>query len=122
MGGVVDHIASLVLIGLLFAMLAGYGVRSYLVGRARQRRLDSGEGKLLGRPLMEAAYWFLNPVADLLLWLGATPNGVTFASLVPAIAAGVAIATGHFGVGAALAIAAGLCDLWDGVLARRLGT
>ena len=103
-------------------MIGGYTVRSNLVGRTRQRRLESGEGKLLGRPLMEAGYWFLSPITDLLMFLGATPNAVTLASLVPGLGAGIALGTGHFGLGALLAITAALCDLFDGVLARRLGT
>jgi CDP-diacylglycerol--glycerol-3-phosphate 3-phosphatidyltransferase len=103
-------------------MIGGYTVRSYLVGRTLPSRLESGEGKLLGRPLMEAGYWFLGPITDMLMFIGATPNAVTLASLVPGVGAGFAMATGHFGLGAALAITAALCDLFDGVLARRLGT
>jgi CDP-diacylglycerol--glycerol-3-phosphate 3-phosphatidyltransferase len=104
-------------------MIVGYAARSYLIGRARERRLEMGEGQLLGKPLMEAGVWFVGtPVVNLLHAIGATPNMVTIFSLLPAAGAGVAVATGHFGVGALLMIAAGLCDLFDGMLARRLGT
>jgi CDP-diacylglycerol--glycerol-3-phosphate 3-phosphatidyltransferase len=119
---VVDVVSSCFLLTLLVAMIGGYAIRSQLVGRTLPSRLESGEGKLLGRPLMEAGYWFLSPITDLLMFIGATPNAVTLASLVPALGAGVAMGTGHFGLGALLAITAALCDLFDGVLARRLGT
>lgn len=122
MRGVIDLAASLGLLCLLVLMSTGYTLRAYTIGRARQRRLESGEGKLLGRPLMEAGYWLMGPIVKLLLAVRATPNAVTVGSLVPAAGAAVALATGHFGVGAVLAIAAGLCDLLDGVLARKLGT
>lgn len=102
-------------------MVGGYTVRAYLIGRARHHRLENVEGKLLGRPLMEAAYWFLSPVTNLLLAIGATPNVVTLASLVPGLGAGVAVAMGHFGLGALLMVIAALCDIFDGLLARRLG-
>jgi CDP-diacylglycerol---glycerol-3-phosphate 3-phosphatidyltransferase len=119
---VVDLVSSLFLLSLLVMMVGGYAVRSYLVGRTRQHRLETGEGKLIGRPLMEAGYWFLAPVTDLLMAIGATPNAVTLVSLLPGLGAGIAIATGHFGLGALLAITSALCDIFDGALARRLGT
>ena len=119
---VIDLACSTGLLCLLVVMSGGYTIRSYTIGRARQGRLEGGEGKLLGRPLMEAGYWLMGPIVKLLLAVGATPNAVTLGSLVPALGAAVAVATGHFGIAALLAIAAGLCDLLDGVLARHLGT
>ena len=121
MGGVLDLVCSLFLLSLLAIMLGGYTARVYKLGRARQARLAGGEGKLLGQPLMEAAYWLMGPVVNGLLAVGATPNGVTVASLLPASAAAVSLALGHFGIAAVFMVMASLCDLVDGVLARRLG-
>jgi CDP-diacylglycerol---glycerol-3-phosphate 3-phosphatidyltransferase len=53
--------------------------------------------------------------------MGATPNMVTLASLVPAFGSAWAMATGHFGVAGFLGITVALCDVLDGILARRLG-
>src|SRR6185369_17316513 len=119
MNAVLDVASSVFQLVLFSAMGIAYAVRALRAGRQQQRRLDGGEGKLIGRPIMEAAYWFFFPVVRFLVAIGATPNGVTVASLVPALGAGVAIAAGHLGVGAALAMIAGFCDLLDGQLARR---
>jgi CDP-diacylglycerol--glycerol-3-phosphate 3-phosphatidyltransferase len=53
---------------------------------------------------------------------GMTPNLVTLLSLVPALAAGVAVAAGWFGLACVLATAASLGDTLDGLLARRHGS
>jgi phosphatidylglycerophosphate synthase len=119
---VLDLGCSLFMLAWLAVMLIGYSARVYFQGRTRHRRLDGGEGKLLGRPLMESAYWLMGPVVNAALAIGATPNGVTLASLLPAAGAAVALGMGHFGIGSVLMAAASLCDLVDGVLARRLGT
>lgn len=52
---------------------------------------------------------------------GVSPDAVTWASLVPAIACAIAAATGHFILSAALLALSGLCDFIDGALARRTG-
>ena len=122
MSAVLDVACSLFQVGLFSSMGAAYGVRAWRLGRARQRRSDGVEAAMLGRPVMEAAYWFFNPVVRLLVAIGATANAVTAASLVAALAAGLALGTGHLGVGAAFSMVAGMCDLLDGTLARRLGT
>jgi CDP-diacylglycerol--glycerol-3-phosphate 3-phosphatidyltransferase len=52
---------------------------------------------------------------------GVSPDAITWASLVPAIACMVAAATGHFILSAALLALSGVCDFVDGALARRTG-
>lgn len=49
---------------------------------------------------------------------GMTPNGLTWISLLPAIAAGFATAAGFFLIGVACFLVSGVCDLLDGSLAR----
>jgi CDP-diacylglycerol--glycerol-3-phosphate 3-phosphatidyltransferase len=117
---VIDLVASSFMLGLLVLMLLGYTVRVHLLGRLEQKRLE-GEGKLLGRTLMEAGYWLMQPPLNLLHAMGATPNMVTIGSLVPGLGAGVAMANGHFGVAGMLGAMVGLADILDGLLARRLG-
>lgn len=53
---------------------------------------------------------------------GVTADGLTYTSLVLAVAAGVAAAFGAFGLAAGLVVISGLCDLLDGVVARATGT
>ncbi len=71
---------------------------------------------------MEAGYWTLQPVGRALVALGVTANGVTLISLVLGLLSAVALALGHFGVGAALTAVATLCDALDGIVARLTGT
>lgn len=57
-------------------------------------------------------------VALMLGRLGATPNSLTFASLVLALACGAVAASGAFLTAAVLLVASGVFDLLDGSLAR----
>jgi CDP-diacylglycerol--glycerol-3-phosphate 3-phosphatidyltransferase len=99
-----------------------YLVRTLLKGRARHARTDADGGSVfLSKSSMEMGYWLLGPVVEALAALHITPNMVTFFSLVPALLAAVAAALGWFGLACALATLGSLCDLVDGVLARRTG-
>lgn len=97
--------------------------RTMLRGRARHARTDADGGSVFfNKASMELGYWILRPVVDACQALHITPNMVTGFSLLPAFAAGVAVAFGRFGLASMLATMASLCDLVDGVLARKLGT
>ncbi len=99
-----------------------YLVRTLLKGRARHARTDADGGSVfLSKASMEMGYWLLAPVVEALAALHITPNMVTFFSLVPALLATVAAALGWFGLACVLATLGSLCDLVDGVLARRTG-
>jgi phosphatidylglycerophosphate synthase len=117
-----DQAISVVMLSVVGVVLAVYLVRTLLHGRARsERALKYGGSLLLGVPVMEWAYWALSPIVAALAWAGVKPNGVTMFSLLPGVGAGVALGTGHFGLGCLLATAAALCDALDGALARRCG-
>ncbi|HSZ80769.1 MAG TPA: CDP-alcohol phosphatidyltransferase family protein, partial [Polyangia bacterium] len=99
-----------------------YLVRTLLKGRAHHARTDADGGSvLLNKASMEMGYWLLGPVVEGLAALHITPNMVTFFSLVPALLAAVAAGFGWFGLACVLATLGSLCDLVDGVLARRTG-
>jgi phosphatidylglycerophosphate synthase len=101
---------------------ATYGARALLRGRARHARSDADGGSvLLNKSILEMGYWMLGPVVDLLAALRISPNAVTAFSLVPSLAAAVAVAFGCFGLACVLATAGAFCDTVDGLLARRLG-
>jgi CDP-diacylglycerol--glycerol-3-phosphate 3-phosphatidyltransferase len=99
-----------------------YLVRTLLKGRAHHARTDADGGSVfLNKASMEMGYWLLGPAVEGLAALRITPNMVTFFSLVPALLAAVAAGFGWFGLACVLATMSSLCDLVDGVLARRTG-
>jgi phosphatidylglycerophosphate synthase len=107
---------------LLGGVVAVYATRAFSRGRARHSRSDADGGSvLLSKVAMEMGYWLLDPVVSVLATWRVTPNAVTMFSLVPAALAAVAVAFGCFGLGCALGTLGALCDLVDGVLARRTG-
>jgi phosphatidylglycerophosphate synthase len=107
---------------LLAIVLAVYLARTMAHGRARHTRTDADGGSmLLHKAAMEMGYWMLEPLVNALAALHVTPNMVTAFSLVPAVLAAAAAGFGWFGLACALVTASSLCDLVDGVLARRTG-
>jgi phosphatidylglycerophosphate synthase len=86
-------------------------------------RLHSPDkSSLLGRGLIEATYWAITPLARTLALDGVSANAITIASLVFGSAAGMALAAGHFGIGAWFGASSALCDALDGLVARESGT
>jgi CDP-diacylglycerol--glycerol-3-phosphate 3-phosphatidyltransferase len=117
-----DFYFSIGMAALLGGVVLTYVVRALVRGRARHARTEADGGSVfLNKASMEMGYWLLSPVVRTLAALRITPNAVTMFSLVPALGAAVAVAFGWFGLGCVLATLASLCDMVDGVLARRLG-
>ncbi|HVZ74439.1 MAG TPA: CDP-alcohol phosphatidyltransferase family protein [Polyangia bacterium] len=122
MSGVRDIHLALAAWGLIGLLVVAYVVRSLVRGRARHARIDKDGGSvLLGKSIMEMAYWGIDPLVDMLVAMRLTPTQVTALSLVPAALAGVAIALGWFALAGVLAAASAVGDILDGLLARRLG-
>src|SRR6478672_3610178 len=118
----VDTASSIALGSILLGLTLAYGVRVARAGRAHHPRVEAeGKSALLGKDVMEMLCWSVQPVVAMCARLRITPDGVTYASLVLGGAAGLALGTGHFGVGALLATIAAGGDAIDGLLARRLG-
>ena len=110
------------LVGFLCVGLMVYGVRAVFAGRARHERVDrDGGSAFMGKRFMEIGYWLIGPVVAMLDRWGATPNGVTLFSILPAAGAGLAVAFGWFGLACLLATTAAFADIVDGLLARRQG-
>lgn len=117
-----DIYFSAFLAALLASVIVLYLVRVLLRGRARHARTDADGGSiLLGKSVMEMAYWLLDPVVARLAVLRITPDMVTVFSLTPGLGAGVAAAYGWFGLACALGTLCALCDIIDGLLARHAG-
>lgn len=68
--------------------------------------------------LAKAFYGALTTAGGALGKLHISPNVLTVVSLVIAAAAGGFVLAGYFGIGAALMITSGLCDVLDGAVAR----
>jgi phosphatidylglycerophosphate synthase len=110
------------MLALLGGVMAAYVARTVARGRARHARTDADGGSVfLHKAAMEMGYWLLEPIVSALAALHITPNAVTMFSLVPALLAGVAAGFGWFGLACMFGTLATVCDLVDGVLARRMG-
>lgn len=118
-GQLVDVIASLVVLGIAASIGAAYRV---VFSRRRSpsfaRLLNVRGGVLLGRPLMNAGYWALQPVGRALCRLGVPPDTITWFGLVLALCAGVAVIAGYPGIAGLALLCSVLCDALDGMVAR----
>jgi len=63
----------------------------------------------------------LGPIAGALVALGLRPNHITVGGLLLSVAAGLLFFEGEFRWAAVVTTAAGVCDILDGAMARRLG-
>lgn len=109
-------------------VLVGYfgGALALFAARRRALPLDADvtgrpESRLLGRWIRHYMIWVLGPYERLLCRMRVSPNAITMAALGLSLGAGVALAFGRFAVGGWLYLAAGMCDILDGRVARRSG-
>lgn len=117
-----DYLNSALLILLLGFVVATYSIRLLLRGRVQYDRVNrQGGSVLLGKGLMEMAYWSLQPLARVLVAARITPNQLSWASLVLGGCSGVALAYGYFGFAALSATASAFLDSLDGMVARLTG-
>lgn len=108
-----------VLIAAVGLLALAYGLRVLLRGRPSYERVErQGGSPLLGKALMEMAYWGLQPVARFAVFLGLSPNQLSALSVVFAILSGACLVFGHFGFAAFCATSASLLDALDGMIAR----
>jgi CDP-diacylglycerol--glycerol-3-phosphate 3-phosphatidyltransferase len=115
-------ISTLLLLAVVGLAAIAYLVKVAMSGRAQFSRVDKqGGSALLSKSLMEAAYWFLQPIGKLLVFCRVTPNQISWASLAFGIVAGSCLAFGHFGSAAVFATISGLLDSLDGMVARLTG-
>ena len=115
-----DFAASLLVLGVLVTAGAAFALSALLAGRRPTfARLEREAGlPLFGKAPLEAVYAAAVPAGRALASLGVSANAITIASAFIAAGAGVLFATGHFGLGAAVAILAALADALDGIVAR----
>jgi CDP-diacylglycerol--glycerol-3-phosphate 3-phosphatidyltransferase len=82
------------------------------------RVVQQGATFFLGFNLMHAGYWMLQPAVRRCTRIGLSPAVISWLSLVPAIAAAIAVSTGHWGYAAWLLLVSALLDVLDGAVAR----
>jgi CDP-diacylglycerol---glycerol-3-phosphate 3-phosphatidyltransferase len=117
-----DSAFALVLLLAAAVTLLAYAVRVARHGRVHRARLDDQDrSALLGRWVMEAAYWALEPVARALVACRVGPHALSWASLAGGVVAGVAMASSRFGIAAVSGTVSGLLDTLDGMVARHTG-
>lgn len=105
--------------GLWVVALTLYGVRIASRGVFHSDRVSKiGGTALVGRGIMDATYWAIEPVVRGLAAVGVTPNGLTWSALVLGVGAGVALAFGWFGAATLLATMSTIGDILDGQVAR----
>lgn len=115
-------ISTLVLIAIFAVGALAYAIRMWFGGRVHFSRVDKqGGSPLLGKSVMEGAYWFLQPFGRLLAFCHVTPNQISWASFFFGFVAGTSIAFGHFGSAAVFATVSALFDSLDGMVARMTG-
>lgn len=114
-----DIVNAIALLGIVVLVGLAYSFRVILRGRAEFERVNKQGGSvLLGKGLMEMTYWALQPVGRFLVFIGVTPNQLSWGSLVFGGLAGTALAYGYFGFGALFATYSALLDALDGMVAR----
>ena len=119
----IDRVSSVLLFAILGIAAMAYAWRVASRGRLRSARVDrEGSSVLLGRSAMELVHWVLEPVGDACVRLGVSADAVTWCALALGLGAGVALASGHFGVASLLTAVAGMGDVLDGLVARKSGS
>lgn len=112
------HFAYLMLAQVVFATVL-YAVRIAVRGVARSERVGNiGGTPLVGREVMDWAYWALGPVVRGLVAVGITPNAATWIAFVLGIGAGIAAGFSMWGLTCLLAVWSTLFDILDGQIAR----
>jgi phosphatidylglycerophosphate synthase len=105
-----------------FGGLAVYWVRSLIRGAHRDADMESRATSVFAGMWIRLYFvWLMQPVWLLLTKLRIPANAVTTLSILLAAGSGVALAAGHFALGGWLYIASGICDFFDGRLARAQG-
>jgi CDP-diacylglycerol--glycerol-3-phosphate 3-phosphatidyltransferase len=103
-------------------VVAFFSLRVAIFGSWRSERVAKiGGTALVGRSVMDMAYWALDPIVKTFARLGITPNQLTWSSLGLALGAAVAVGYGWFGLACLLMTWSMLFDILDGQVARATG-
>lgn len=107
----------------LIALFLIYLARIALYGRYQAAPLSKITASAwLPHTLMEFGYWLYRGPVRAMIFVGITPDMLTIASLLLSAVGAVLIAKGVFGAGGWVLLLGYTCDVWDGMVARALGT
>ena len=117
-----DLLYTFALLGVACFLVLSYAMKLLFQGKTHYERVDKqGGSTLLNKGVMEMAYWGLQPVGDLLIFLRLTPNAISILSFIFGGLTGIALAFGHFGSAGFLSTISSLMDSLDGMVARKTG-
>jgi CDP-diacylglycerol--glycerol-3-phosphate 3-phosphatidyltransferase len=83
--------------------------------------MTDAEGRIIPARLQKIFLKILSPLIHLLMQWKVTPNTITLAGLCITVLAAVAFTFGHIRLGGILVLLGGLCDTFDGSIARSAG-
>ncbi len=110
---------ALIIFSYLFGGLFVFRIRCALRGSFQDPEIAGrGSSLLLGMPLRHYFVWITRPAWRLLRLTALPPLAVTTLSVLLASAAAVSVGAGRFALGGWLYVFSGLCDFFDGRLAR----
>jgi phosphatidylglycerophosphate synthase len=117
-----DFRAACALIATMVGAGAVYGARRLARGPVGYERVQLQGGTVfLAEEIMNGGYWLLQPVVRGCVRAGITPAMLTWLSLVPALGAAAAAASGRWALAAWGLLASSLLDVLDGAVARAEG-
>jgi phosphatidylglycerophosphate synthase/putative flippase GtrA len=113
---------ALLLTSYFFLGLLVYALRYLRRGHRRDEEIEArGSSLFAGMWLRLYFGWMMQPVVRFLIWIELPPNAITTLSVLLSSAAGVALGAGRFALGGWLYIFGGVCDYFDGRVARATG-
>lgn len=99
-----------------------YTVRYFIVGHYRDAEIEKRERTILtGLWIRLYFVWLTKPIWRFVLSTGIPANAITTLSVLFSFGSGIAFAAGSFAIGGWLYIFSGVCDFFDGRLARARG-
>lgn len=102
------------------AWLLAFGVYCILVAFRGIPNLNREKhAKLIGPFFSHFLFWLIRPIENVLVAARVSPNAITGAAVVIALAGGVFLGAGWLGLGGWLFLATGITDILDGHVARR---
>jgi len=113
---------ALILTSYFLLGLVVYSLRYLRKGHRRDDEIEArGSSIFAGMWLRLYFGWLMQPLVRFLVWIELPPNAITTLSVLLSSAAGVALGMGRFALGGWLYIFGGVCDFFDGRVARATG-
>lgn len=106
----------------LLTAVSGYAVRTLLVGRKQEAKIERLGGTVLfGSWLMEAVYWAIRMPGRLMARAGIRPDTLTWTSLAVTLVSAPIAASGHLSTAGLVFLIGAAFDAFDGMVARETG-